>query len=636
MMIDGRTGRLLTMLFGLCIAALTGVDAQGQTAGGAETSGTMQAVYFEDTFDGEGINSVKWNADEAIGGLRWCSSTASNHHSSPGNWQDVSVAPCNGYTDSRPYGYVTVANGTASFGSSYKRTFPYIWTGAPSRPSPFPASGDFILEVRMKYDAVLGHGDGFQALVWTDSDPVGNNPPAGQGFRMSIWADGSGLNASWGNVAPWYSPEALAYHVYRFEYISGKYSFYLDGVLKQGPFASSARPNAIWIGNPVFTHWGMTDWSDFTIDYVRVTVPNRAPVADAGPDQTVECAGPSGAEVTLDGSGSSDADSDSLTYSWTWSGGTAAGVNPVVTLPLGTHAVMLTVDDGRGGSATDTVQITVRDTTPPVTALRSIAGIPGDNGWYRSDLMISVDAVDVCSGVKEIRSVVDGAPSATPGSTAAIRVEGDGTHGLTYGAVDNAGNIEPVHTVAVGIDKTPPSIIASVSGQPNQYGWYSGDVTVTFTCADAVSGVASCSDPVVVSAEGAGQVIAGTAVDKAGNRAETSVTVNIDKTAPVVDLSAAPGLLWPPNHKMIDVLVSGGSSDSLSGIASAVFTVRDEYGTVQPAVKGFNTVVPLEAWREGNDKDGRHYTITAVITDKAGNTSTSSTEVVCPHDMRDK
>lgn len=39
---------------------------------------------------------------------------------------------------------------------------------------------------------------------------------------------------------------------------------------------------------------------------------NQAPVADAGPDQTVDV----GARVALDGTGSADADGDTLTYSW--------------------------------------------------------------------------------------------------------------------------------------------------------------------------------------------------------------------------------------------------------------------------------------------------------------------------------
>lgn len=293
--------------------------------------------------------------------------------------------------------------------------------------------------------------------------------------------------------------------------------------------------------------------------YYKVSA-NVPPVADAGPDQTVECGGPNGSAVTLDGSVSSDPDGDALTYTWTWNGGTASGVDPTLTLPLGTHAITLTVDDGKDGTATDIVTITVRDTTAPVTTVQTIAGIAGSNGWYTSDVLITVDSADSCSGVKEIRSSVDGNATTTPSSTATIAVSGDGAHGVTFGATDNAGNVE--------LPKT--------------------------------------------------------------------LTINIDKTAPDADISVTPDLLWPPNHKMMDVLVYGGATDGASGVTSVVFTVTDEYGTVQPAVSGFNTTIPLEAWREGTDRDGRHYTITAVITDKAGNTTTVSSEAVCPHDMRDE
>ena len=93
-----------------------------------------------------------------------------------------------------------------------------------------------------------------------------------------------------------------------------------------------------------------------------VVVPSR-PIADAGPSQLVECASLTNTPVTLDGSGSSDPDGDSLTYAWTGpfpeGGGTVTGVNPTVTLPLGTSTITLVVNDGQEDSAPSEVDITV-------------------------------------------------------------------------------------------------------------------------------------------------------------------------------------------------------------------------------------------------------------------------------------
>lgn len=188
--------------------------------------------------------------------------------------------------------------------------------------------------------------------------------------------------------------------------------------------------------------------------------------------------------------------------------------------------------------------------------------------------------------------------------------------------------------MSIMIDKTPPTIAASLDPAPNASGWNSTDVTVSFLCTDATSGVASCTGPTTVTAEGAQQIITGTAVDTAGNTAKTSVTLNIHKTSPALSLTATPGLLWPPNHKMVDVLVGGSAADSGSGIASIAISVTDEYGVYNMTVPGFGSIIQLEAWREGTDMDGRHYTITVVTTDKAGNQSTAATTALVPHDMR--
>lgn len=92
--------------------------------------------------------------------------------------------------------------------------------------------------------------------------------------------------------------------------------------------------------------------------------PNQPPTANAGADQTVR----TGSVVQLDGSASSDPDGDTLTFSWTFlarpagSTATLTGANtdrPTFTADVrGDYVLELTVDDGRGGTATDQVTIT--------------------------------------------------------------------------------------------------------------------------------------------------------------------------------------------------------------------------------------------------------------------------------------
>ena len=101
---------------------------------------------------------------------------------------------------------------------------------------------------------------------------------------------------------------------------------------------------------------------------------NVAPLADAGPDQTVLV----GETVALDGSASSDADGDPLTYLWTFTslptGSTATLsdatlVNPTFVPDLaGTYVVQLIVNDGTEDSAPDTVSITTTNSQPVAEA----------------------------------------------------------------------------------------------------------------------------------------------------------------------------------------------------------------------------------------------------------------------------
>jgi hypothetical protein len=93
-------------------------------------------------------------------------------------------------------------------------------------------------------------------------------------------------------------------------------------------------------------------------------------------------------------------------------------------------------------------------------------------------------------------------------------------------ATDLAANTATA-SLTVSLDMTPPTITGSINPPPDAGGYNSGPVTVTFNCADALSGIASCTFPVAVTGEVTGYPVTGTAVDIAGNTASTTVTVNI-------------------------------------------------------------------------------------------------------------
>jgi hypothetical protein len=87
------------------------------------------------------------------------------------------------------------------------------------------------------------------------------------------------------------------------------------------------------------------------------------------------------------------------------------------------------------------------------------------------------------------------------------------------------------------------------------------------------------------------------------------------------------------------------TADLTSGLdpkTPATYAVTDEYGQVQPSgqfsVSGNGTysfTVLLEARRDGQDRDGRRYTITIKDRDLAGHWGSNVIEVLVPHDRRD-
>ncbi|HWI53553.1 MAG TPA: hypothetical protein VNT01_15530, partial [Symbiobacteriaceae bacterium] len=169
--------------------------------------------------------------------------------------------------------------------------------------------------------------------------------------------------------------------------------------------------------------------------------------------------------------------------------------------------------------------VNVVDRTPP-TITGTAAPAPNAAGWNKGQVTVHFTCVETGGS---------GLASCTPDTV----LTNDGTNqSVTGTATDRAGNTASATVSGIKIDRTAPTITGSANRAANGAGWYNADVTVGFTCADALSGVASCSQPQTLG-EGANQSATGSAADKAGNTAGATVSgINVDKAAPTITGSA--------------------------------------------------------------------------------------------------
>jgi hypothetical protein len=226
-----------------------------------------------------------------------------------------------------------------------------------------------------------------------------------------------------------------------------------------------------------------------------------------------------------------------------------------------------TATDKAGNTASTAVTLKIDKTPPSITATETPQ--PTSFGWNNTSVTVSFTCADTLSGV------------ATCASPLTFTKEGSGQL-ATGNSTDVAGNTGAT-TATVNIDETPPSITAAGSPSPNAAGWNNTDVTVAFTCTDALSGIASCPSASVVSTEGANQSTSGAATDKAGNSATTSFAVKLDKTPPTVTATPAP----PPNAfswNNTSVTVNFTCADALSGVVTCASPLTfTKEGAGQPA-----------------------------------------------------
>ena len=203
------------------------------------------------------------------------------------------------------------------------------------------------------------------------------------------------------------------------------------------------------------------------------------------------------------------------------------------------------------------------------------------------------------------------------------------------------------------VDTIPPVTAFAITPNPNSAGWNNTNAMVTLTASDSpgsgvqsiryslsgaqTSGVIISGNPALVSLTAEGSTtISYSAADIAGNvEASKSVTIMLDKTAPVVSGMPSGCALSPARHQLVQVATIT-ASDTLSGLASLSVTATSnepDSGTGGGDVPGDivinDGVVQLRAERSPGSK-GRTYTIFATATDVAGNVTTTTATCTVP------
>ena len=271
----------------------------------------------------------------------------------------------------------------------------------------------------------------------------------------------------------------------------------------------------------------------------------------------------------------------------------AAGASKTVNVPLdgsGNAMVSFSALDNAGNEEpVNTIALKWDNIAPTVT--HTLTPAPTADGWNSSDVTVRFAAEDDGGG-----SGVDDART-TPDRTVADETPfaGVDVHGEAFDLAGNKGTDK----VTVRLDETDPSVKGEVvEGTRGQNGWYTGPVTVRWTCSDALSGVKVCPKDEVVNTNGAGQTASGTAIDAAGNRRSATVSVDIDQVKP---------------------------APKVGDVAKAIYTLGERPSPTCSATDEHSGVASCTVATTGGNAGGvGEFTVTATATDKAGNTATDT------------
>jgi hypothetical protein len=223
---------------------------------------------------------------------------------------------------------------------------------------------------------------------------------------------------------------------------------------------------------------------------------------------------------------------------------------------------------------------------------------------------VTVNGADNCANAVQQVRLADVSDDLAPNLTCPAPISLECT---TPGGVPASDpRLVPFFNGAVATDNCDPNPVISNNAPPF---FPLGTTPVTFTATDDSSNSSMCSSNVSV----------------------------VDTTPPVIQVTVTPDVLWPPNHRLVDITASVTVADICDPAPTFVLTSitsnepdngtgdGDTAGDIRGAALGTPDLsFRLRAERSGKG-DGRVYTIVYTASDASGNTATGTAQVRVPH-----
>ncbi|MEM2387793.1 MAG: PKD domain-containing protein [Candidatus Thermoplasmatota archaeon] len=334
---------------------------------------------------------------------------------------------------------------------------------------------------------------------------------------------------------------------------------------------------------------------------------------------------------------SSSYDPDGYIVNYTWDFGDGSiGYGIIVNHTYeneGIYNVTLFVEDN-SGNRNSTTKIVIIDITPPSTICKLNPEANGRNGWYVSNAILILNAIDYLSGVNKSYYKIGAGAWSEYVAPVAISEEGDFT--IYYYSFDNSGNYEETKVATVKIDKSPPSTLIFIDKNSSN-GWYKEKINVSLFSNDLVSGIDRTFYRInggeFLEYNGSVSLLDGKyifeffSIDVAGNFEENNrVEIKVDTIAPEINIVSPIKGVYIFGRKIIDAeitLIIGNlkvevECYDLNGVKLIEFYYDDAY-------RG-NSTNQYASWEIDEFSIGRHE-IKLVAYDFAGNKKMESEEI---------